>query len=423
MIKRTISGMIGKGSISHNERKFIAQNVDADRTAENMILKSENIKDVYHELFDEALERYNAKQTRKDREIKDYYEHIRTGKQEKLFHEVIFQIGNKDDTGCLSEEGQIARSVLIEFAKEFEIRNPQFRVFGMYLHMDEATPHLHIDFVPYTTESNRGLDTRVSLKKALAMQGFKSKSKGNTEWNQWMELEKEELARMAERHDIQWDKKGTHKEHLSVLDFKKEMRTQEVKELENQVDQAKSKVEKYEKKLDHLQPIIDNMSKEIEEFSASMDELLPKSGTLETGSKYREKKAKPFCTKMKKRISSLAAAYTMVKEELGKIQRENRKLVEENKHLKEQCRDIKEENKELKKVNNWFDIVVKVLGRSNIDRVIERFQERERLEAEEKAKKDRMQKPVSIKERLAENQQIISQNQKKKKTKHKGMER
>ena len=412
MIKRTISGMIGKGSISHNERKFTAQNVDASRTAENIVLKSEDIKDVYHELFDEALERYNAKQKRKDRKIEDYYEHIRTGKQEKLFHEVIFQIGNKDDTGCLSEEGQIARSVLIEFAKEFQLRNPQFRVFGMYLHMDEATPHLHIDFVPYTADSKRGLDTRVSLKQALAMQGFKSKSKANTEWNQWMELEKEELARMAECHDIQWDKKGTHKEHLSVLDFKKEMRTQEVKELENQVDQAKSKVEKYEKKLDHLQPIIDNMSKEIEEFSASMEELLPKAGTLEMGSGYREKKAKPFCKKMKKRISSLAAAYTIVKEELGKIQKKNRELVEENKHLKEQCRYLQEENKELKKVNNWFDIVVKVFGRSNVDRVIERFQERERLESEEKAKKERMQKPTSIKERLAENKQETNHQQK-----------
>ena len=415
--------MIGKGSISHNERKFTAQNVDASRTAENIVLKSEDIKDVYHELFDEALERYNVKQKRKDRKIENYYDHIRTGKQEKLFHEVIFQIGNKDDTGCLSEEGQIARSVLIEFAKEFQLRNPQFRVFGVYLHMDEATPHLHIDFVPYITDSKRGLDTRVSLKQALAMQGFQSKSKANTEWNQWMELEKEELARMAGRHDIQWDKKVTHKEHLSVLDFKKEMRTQEVKELENQVDQAKSKVEKYEKKLDHLQPIIDNMSKEIKEFSASVEELLPKAGILEMGSGYREKKAKPFCKKMKKRISSLAAAYTMVKEELGKMQKKNRKLVEENKHLKEQCGYLQEENKELKKVNNRFDIIVKVFGRSNVDRVIERFQERERLEAEEKAKKAGKQKPDSIRERLSEKEQEIQHHQKKKKIKDRRMER
>lgn len=156
--------MIGKGSIAHNERKFIAENVDAARTIRNVVLQSENVKDVYHELFDKAIERYNAKQKRKDRKIEDYYEHIRTGKQEKVFHEAIFQIGNKDDTGCLSREGQIARLALLDFAKGFQKRNPQFQVFGIYLHMDEATPHLHIDFVPYVTGSKRGPDTRVSMK-------------------------------------------------------------------------------------------------------------------------------------------------------------------------------------------------------------------------------------------------------------------
>lgn len=155
-----------------------------------MVLQSENVKDVYHELFDKAIERYNAKQKRKDRKIEDYYEHIRTGKQEKVFHEAIFQIGNKDDTGCLSREGQIARLALLDFAKDFQKRNPQFRVFGIYLHMDEATPHLHIDFVPYITGSKRGPDTRVSMKQALASRGFVGKGRENTEYNQWMESEK-----------------------------------------------------------------------------------------------------------------------------------------------------------------------------------------------------------------------------------------
>lgn len=232
-MKRTISGMIGKGSIAHNERKFIAENVDADRTIRNVVLQSENVKDVYHELFDKAIERYNAKQKRKDRKIEDYYEHIRTGKQEKVFHEAIFQIGNKDDTGCLSREGQIARLALLDFAKDFQKRNPQFRVFGIYLHMDEATPHLHIDFVPYITGSKRGPDTRVSMKQALASRGFVGKGRENTEYNQWMESEKK-LAKIAERYGMIWEQKGTRREHLDVLNFKKEQREQEVATLEEQ---------------------------------------------------------------------------------------------------------------------------------------------------------------------------------------------
>ena len=230
-MRRTISGMVGEGSLSHNNRDFIAENIDRSRTANNIIYKNINLKTVYIELFGAALERYNAKQKRNDRKIMDYYEHIRNGKQEKLFHEVIFQIGNVKDTAVGTAEGDQAKMVLNKFMKSFEKRNPSLHVFSAHLHMDEATPHLHIDFVPYTTGSERGLDTRVSMKKALATQGFEGGRRGDTEYNQWINAEKQALAQVMERHGIEWDKLDTHNEHLSVLDFKKKERLDEVKTL------------------------------------------------------------------------------------------------------------------------------------------------------------------------------------------------
>ena len=154
-MERTISAMIGKGSVNHNTRAFTAKNVDKNRSADNVEFCQEDIKQVYHKLFDEARERYNAKQKRKDRMIDDYYEKIRRGKQEKLFHEVIFQIGNKDDMNARSEDGVLAKKILTEFMNEFQARNPNLYVFSAHLHMDEETPHLHIDFVPYITGSRR----------------------------------------------------------------------------------------------------------------------------------------------------------------------------------------------------------------------------------------------------------------------------
>ena len=187
----------------------------------NITYCHENIKTVFHELFDEALKRYNDKQTRADRKIEDYYEKIRSSKQEKPFHEIILQVGNKDDMSAEGEDGQLAAAVLDEYMRGFQERNPQLRVFSAHLHMDEATPHLHIDFVPFTTGSKRGLDTRVSLKQALAAQGFKGGTRGDTEWSQWVRSEKEQLAAVMERHGIEWEDKGTHDKHLSVLDYKK----------------------------------------------------------------------------------------------------------------------------------------------------------------------------------------------------------
>ena len=155
--------MVGKSSANHNSRKFKAENVDGERSHLNIDYCNENIKKVYHKLFDEALQRYNEKQTRADRRIADYYEKIRNSNQKKPFHELILQIGNKENMGAGSENGQLARQILDEYYRGFQERNPNLYVFSTHIHMDEATPHLHIDFVPFTKGSKRGLDTRVSL--------------------------------------------------------------------------------------------------------------------------------------------------------------------------------------------------------------------------------------------------------------------
>ena len=241
-MKRTISFMTGKGSVNHNSRKFHAKNTDPERSCLNVEYCNENVKDVYHELFDEALARYNEKQTRSDRRIDDYYEKIRSGKQEKPFHEIILQIGDKDNMGAKTENGQLAAKVLDKYMWGFQRRNPTLRVFSAYLHMDEATPHLHIDFVPYTTGSRRGIDTRVSLKQALSALGFKGGTRRETELNQWVAYEKEQLAAVMLEHGIEWEKKGTHEKHLSVLDFEKKERAKEVAELEQSISDGKERL-------------------------------------------------------------------------------------------------------------------------------------------------------------------------------------
>ena len=259
-MQRTISAMVGKGSVNHNSRKFKAENVDADRSHLNIDYCNESIKKVYHELFDEALERYNAKQTRTDRKIANYYEKIRSSKQEKPFHELILQIGDKENMSAESENGQLARQVLDEYYRGFQERNPQLRVFSAHLHLDEATPHLHIDFVPFTTGSKRGLDTRVSLKQALAAQGFKGGSRGDTEWSQWVLSEKERLAAVMERYGIEWEQKGTHEKHLSVLDYKKQERAEEIEQLESKIIDKQTEFETLSKRIQNFDKGTDSLS-------------------------------------------------------------------------------------------------------------------------------------------------------------------
>ena len=379
-MKRTISAMVGHGSVNHNSRKFHAKNTDPERSHLNVTYCQKNIKAVYHELFDEALERYNAKQTRADRRIENYYEKIRSGKQEKPFHEIILQVGNKDDMSADSDEGRLAAAVLDEYIRAFQERNPNLRVFSAHLHMDEATPHLHIDFVPFTTGSKRGLDTRVSLKQALAAQGFTGGTRGDTEWSQWVRSEKEQLSAVMERHGIEWEDKGTHDKHLSVLDYKKEQRAKEIAALETVKAEKESQVESQERRLKELAPAVKNMERLAADFSADPEEILPEAGTLESAKSYREKKAKPLLAKIVKVLRSLYRAYIDLKGKFDRLQGDYDRVREGNARLSDRLMEVKMENKKLRQISADYTRVKRVFGPEQVQAAVEADKQREQAE-------------------------------------------
>lgn len=375
-MKRTISAMRGKGSLSHNRRDFIAENVDSSRTPLNVEYRNEDIRAVYHELFDDALARYNKKQTRKDRVIDDYYEKIRTGKQEKLFEELIVQIGNKDDMNASSENGQLAKQILAEYMQSFQQRNPTLRVFSAHLHMDEATPHLHIDFIPFTTGSKRGLETRVSLKKALDALGFAGGTKSHTELNQWIEAEKQALASIMARHDIEWEQKGTHEEHLSVLDYKKQERSKEVAALETQIDAlqertvtAETMLSEKQEQLDDIAPILKNTEKFVRKYD-DPERLLPEAGMLESGKAFREKKALPILGKLLKYARSLFRENTELKAKVQKLEKENSAFKSANWNQTHEMVKLKMENQELRKAKDKLDALVGRIGNDVLQKLL-----------------------------------------------------
>lgn len=418
--------MTGKGSVNHNSRKFHAKNIDSERSYLNVEYCNEDVKDVYHELFDEALVRYNEKQTRSDRKIDDYYDKICFGKQEKPFHEIILQIGDKDNMGATTENGQLATKVLDEYMRDFQRRNPTLRVFSAYLHMDEATPHLHIDFVPYTTGSKRGLDTRVSLKQALSALGFKGGTRSETELNQWVQHEKKQLAEIMLKRGIEWEQKGTHEKHLSVLDFKKKERAKEVAELEakkesleehnvailetsekwlgelenleqeihsaqeireeadKKVEVAKKEAARYEKKLAEIAPMVKDMERFAVKYSYDPEEVLPEAGTLESGKSYREKKAKPLIGKIITVLRAVYREYLSVSNRFEKLQDAYNREQDRNERLKNRLEEFLGENRELRTIATDFGRVRTVMGAEQVNAVIDRAKQQEQIEAEQK---------------------------------------
>lgn len=398
-MERSISVMMGKGSIRHNSRSFTAENVHADRTQWNVCYCNEDLKQVYHKLFDDAVTRYNQKQKRKDRWIDDYYEKIRTGKQEKLFHEAIFQVGNKDDMNAAGEHGELAKKVLDEFMENFQERNPYLQVFSAHLHMDEETPHLHVDFIPFTTESKRGLDTRVSLKQALAKQGFTGGTKQDTEWNQWIEAEKKELSKIMERYGIEWKQLGTHRKHLTVLNFEKEQRQQEVERLEQNIKLCQQKKEtvvqlvvEKEKKLEitekktvqqiqelkKLNALQVKIEKNIQWYEEGREWQLPEPPLLMTAKGYYDTKAMPLVKRLKKVVQSLLVKYISTAHEAELLQN---RLKISNKALSHRTQDVRELKKrlaEMQEREKEYSRLERYLGKEKIVSILEQEQQWEK---------------------------------------------
>ena len=367
--------MVGKGSVNHNSRKFKAENVHGERTHLNIDYCNEPIKQVYHKLFDEALERYNAKQTRSDRRIEDYYEKIRTGKQEKPFHELILQIGNKDDTGSETEIGEQAKATLDEYYRGFRERNPNLYVFSAHLHMDEATPHIHIDFVPFTTGSKRGLDTRVSLKQALAAQGFHGGTRGMTEWSQWVQSEKEQLARVMERHGFEWEQKGTHEEHLSVIEYKKQERTKELTAVETKLTDKAEEFNALARRINNLEKAEHDYSEMEQKLASDSEYQLPEPQGLMTAKAYKTKHADPLVKRLKKLAKNLLVRYFKAMDNYLRLNKTNGELHRDNEALTQSNDRLKEENTVLREQNKDYALLRKVFGSKQIDDLVAQARE------------------------------------------------
>lgn len=418
-MERTISGMMGKGSVNHNTRAFTAKNVDKERSRDNVEFCHSDIKEVYHTLFDEALERYNAKQKRSDRKIDDYYEKIRRGKQEKLFYEVIFQIGNKDDMNVQSNEGQLAKDILCEFMEQFQKRNPNLYVFSSHLHMDEQTPHIHIDFVPFIRNSKRGLDTRVSLKGALSEQGFKGGTRGMTEWNQWIESEKQERAKEVE--ELEQTISGSKEELSDILhqQIKAERETEQIrkdgeairqevselfatnhllKEQTETLTEDKEKLlsenEKLEKQQKRLQQEINNMvqSKEVMErnihaYDEDVKWQLAEPGALMSAKAYRDKKALPLVEKLKEVVKNLTIKCVQLAEKNKKLTAKVNGQQTQISRLTDKVMELSDTIDRLQEKVSDLGRLERHLGREQVQLIVERSKALEQAERANKRPK------------------------------------
>lgn len=185
-----------KTNIKHNNRTLDDEeklqeahsHIDFTRSHENIYIKQQSLEDAYDELFGEALQEYNAKQTRNDRKIKNYLTKVRKDGNLDVQREFIIQLGDmeffnsdeaEDGSHILCDEAnrEYFSGLLTDYVDDFQERNPRLHVYNAVVHMDEATPHLHLNVIPVAEGYSKGLKRQPSFSRALANQGFNSTGK------------------------------------------------------------------------------------------------------------------------------------------------------------------------------------------------------------------------------------------------------
>ena len=352
-----------KGNFNHNRRTHskIPENVDPTRTAFNKILIDKDIRQVYNEVFGEALAEYNANQIAKkhpERQKKDYYSAVCHDKKTEPFREAVVQIGNKDKQLPRWESNEI----LQKFLKQFQENNPQLVVVGAYIHNDEATPHMHIDYVPVATYS-KGLKKRVSNDKALNQMGFKT-------WNDWKDSQMACLESLVREKG--YDREFMNNSNKHIADVEKFKRVQ--KEVERL---AKNKLEKMElpdipepeiklnpitktesvkfskAEFDKIKQVIDYQQTQITSLEAQKSDLSAKLKNVEL--KLDTARKKPYMRENETLMQNLENESNFsekLTKKYGKLSNQYFELIESYKKLEKENNSLHKENNDLKKENS-----------------------------------------------------------------------
>ncbi|SHK84058.1 plasmid recombination protein [Hespellia stercorisuis] len=398
---KTISFPKGKGSLNHNNREFICDNVHEERTSWNRTYKRETIKEAYDVCFGQALAEYNARQKRKDRIKENYLQEIKnSGNKEKVFYENVIQIGTKDDTpvvdenGNLTEDAKVAIEVLDEYARTFQERNPNLYVFNSVLHLDEATPHLHIDYIPVANGYKNGLQIRNSLTKAFQEMGFaKAVSKKVTETTAWQEREREHLTQLSAERGIEIKVKGEVRDNYSLPEYKEAMRA--VEALEEQKIDLEIKTSVLEQTVDRIQAKTEKEKAELAKYDLKAETLK----TVEKEVNADMKKTKSMAVPTKGILDK--EEYVKVKKSDWNKILEGMKWAVTNKKVvdKYEKKIIALENK-LAKITQVFEQLKKFLSLNGLTEAWNRFIE-----------------PKSIKRSIEEHKKAIQEQSSQKKTK------
>lgn len=356
MKQKSISFCQGKGSLAHNNREFVAENIDRERMKNNITFVHHPIEEAYEMLFAKSTARYNARQKRSDRKIKgSYYESLfgckpcntvkTASDKRKSFYEDIVQIGTKDDSGFNTEDTELVAECLKEYMTGFQERNTNFYVFNAVLHMDEATPHIHLDYIPIG-HYKRGQDIQNGIAQALKEMGF---GVGKDAIARWRESEVEVLNQICREHGIIPTQPQKSRGTLTIPEYKEQkLKTIELTEYNTQVELEIAEKTKQRDEILSYQPDYEKTYDLEREFQQMCETLGGYLRNPISAVKNRQQIEK-LCGDMKKAMMKSHKARHKAEQTYYEAVKINNQFADENDSLRERNRSLSGKNSELNK--------------------------------------------------------------------------
>ena len=446
--RKTLSFVKGKGSLTHNNRTFVADNVDPARISWNVTYVKESLEEAYEKCFGDAIRAYNAGQKRKDRRKHDYITEIRNSKnKEKVFYENVVMIGTMKDTGVVDGAGHLtldaatASQILDQYAKSFQERNPNLYLFNAVLHMDEATPHLHLDYIPVASGCYKtGLKTRNSLTKAFQCMGFeKASGKYANETMAWQEREREYLSALCRERGIEIVKLEENRADLSLPEYKAAMK--EIEDMQEQADEMRTlnsemlqeneglmqeqthllqgnmelqegqthlleerdalseeneklttKNAKLGKEIKKSNAVKRDFEQDVRQYRESKRWQLPEPTFGMTARSYKEKKAAPLVSKLIAVIEQLTLKCQNMIREISDLKSLLKRKEDKIDSLEYRVEYYKEENESLRETAHDMDLLKGCYGTDTVKQEISRLRSQEQFEKQMRKKSKRMER-------------------------------
>ena len=142
---------------------------------------------------------------------------------------------------------------------------------GLYF-IDEATPHLHIDYIPVADGYKKGMKTRNSISKALQQMGFeKGKGRYDNEVIDWEARERNYLMDLCRERGIEVEIKGDKRDNLTLPEYKAVMRKVEC--LEAEAEKLDKQNETLEQCNESLQKRASDLHGQVQEVEVHNNEL------------------------------------------------------------------------------------------------------------------------------------------------------